>query len=35
LNRPVVYDRTAVLYVSVTTLSHFRSDTTVEHYIGK
>lgn len=35
LKRDVTYDRTAVLYVSVAVLSHYRSDTTVEHYIGK
>ena len=33
--RPVEFDRTAVMYVSVAVLSHFRTDTTVEHYIGK
>ena len=33
--RPVEFDRTAVMYVSVVVLSHFRTDTTVEHYIGK
>lgn len=33
--RETEFDRTAVLFVSVTVLSHYRSDTTVEHYIGK
>ena len=30
-----IYDRVAVLYVSLTILHHFRSDTTVQHYLIK
>lgn len=33
--KDVSYDRTAILYVSTTVLSHTRSDVTVEHYIAK
>lgn len=33
--KEVSYDRTAILYVSTTVLSHTRSDVTVEHYIAK
>jgi hypothetical protein len=33
--RALEYDRVAVLYVSLTVLNHYRSDTSVNHYIGK
>lgn len=33
--RPLEYDRVAVLYVSLTVLNHYRSDTSVNHYIAK
>jgi len=33
--RETVFDRVAVLYVSVTILHHYRSDTTVQHYLIK
>ena len=33
--RALEYDRVAVLYVSLTVLNHYRSDTTVNHYVGK
>lgn len=33
--RALEYDRVAVLYVSLTVLNHYRSNTSVNHYIGK
>ena len=33
--KETVFDRVAVLYVSVTILHHYRSDTTVQHYLIK
>ena len=33
--RQLEYDRVAVLYVSLTVLNHYRSDTSVNHYIAK
>ncbi len=33
--RETSFDRVAVLYVSVTILHHYRSDTTVQHYLIK
>ena len=33
--RETTFDRVAVLYVSVTILHHYRSDTTVQHYLIK
>lgn len=33
--KPIEYDRVAILYVSLTVLNHYRSDTTVNHYVGK
>lgn len=33
--RALEYDRVAVLYVSLTVLNHYRSDTSVNHYIAK
>lgn len=35
LGKPTVFDRVAVLYVSCTVTNHFRSDTTVQHYLIK
>ena len=35
LGKPTVFDRVAVLYVSCTVTNHFRSDTTVQHYLVK
>lgn len=34
-NRDCTFDRVAVLFVSISVLSHTRSDTTVEHYLCK
>ena len=33
--KPYVYDRLAVMFVSLTVLNHWRVDTSVQHYIGK
>lgn len=33
--RPLAYGRVSVLYVSLTVLNHYRSDTSVNHYIAK
>lgn len=33
--KPIAYNRTAVMFVSVTVTNHFRTDTTLSHYIGK
>ena len=35
LGKPTVFDRVAVLYVSCAATNHFRSDTTVQHYLVK
>lgn len=35
MGKNTVFDRTAVLYVSCTVTNHFRSDTTVQHYLIK
>lgn len=35
LGKPTVFDRVAVLYVSCAVTNHFRSDTTVQHYLVK
>lgn len=35
MGKPTVFDRVAVLYVSCTVTNHFRSDTTVQHYLIK
>lgn len=33
--RPIEYDRTALMFCSVTVTSHWRSSVTFEHYVGK
>lgn len=33
--RPIEYDRTALMFCSVTITSHWRSSVTFEHYVGK
>lgn len=33
--RPIVYDRLAVMYVSLFILHHYRCDTTIQHYLIK
>ena len=35
INKPVVYDRVAAMYVSLFILHHFRTDTTILHYLVK
>lgn len=34
-DRPIEFDRTALLFCSVTVTSHWRSSVTLEHYVGK
>ena len=35
IGKPVVYDRVAAMYVSLFILHHFRTDTTILHYLVK
>lgn len=35
INKPVVYDRVAAMYVSLFILHHFRTNTTILHYLVK
>ena len=35
IGKPIVYDRVAAMYVSLFILHHFRTDTTILHYLVK